>query len=98
MFPGFTVSVRVGAQGIQADQFQDLYLQIISSMLIPAKVSGHSGRTFLYNRRWHILGVTFMTNVTEVFTESLFETAVGNTTFGFGYKKVYMLFTNVDLC
>ncbi len=79
MFPGFTVSVCVGAQGIQADQFQDLYLQIISSMLIPAKVSGQSGRTFLYDRRWHILGVAFMTNVTEVSTKSLFEIAVGFT-------------------
>ncbi len=79
MFPGFTVSICVGAQGIQADQFQDLYLQIISSMLISAKVSGHSGRTFLYDRRWRILGVAFMPNFPEMFTESLFETAVGFT-------------------
>ncbi len=79
MFPGFTVSIREGAQGIQANQFWDLYLQIISSMFIPAKVSGHSGRTFLYDRRWCILGVAFMTNVTEMFTKSLFETLIGFT-------------------
>ncbi len=48
-------------------------------MLIPAKVSGHSGRTFLYDRKWRIVVIAFMTNVPEMFTESLFETAVGFT-------------------
>ncbi len=79
MFPGFTVSIRMGAQEIQSDLFQDLYLQIISSMSILAKVSSHSGRNFLYDRRWCILGVAFMTNVMEMFTKSLFETVVGFT-------------------
>ncbi len=47
---------RYASMWIQSDQFQDLYLQIIPSMLIPAKVSGHRGRTFLYDKVTHTGG------------------------------------------
>ncbi len=62
--------------GIQGDQFHDLYLQIIPSVLISTKVSIHSSRVVLYDRRWGKLGIAAMTYVTEMFTEFFSETRI----------------------